>query len=65
MEGETLNKQQTDNSDLGAVSGGFYGKVGAAKLTVRRASDNALLTVDLSTEKGKQEAKLFCKGTDG
>ena len=65
MEGENLNCSETANSDLGVFSGGFYGKVGSAKLTIRRASDNALLTVDLSTEKGKQEAELFCKGTDG
>jgi hypothetical protein len=47
------------------VSGSFYGKIGATKITIRRASDDALLTVDLSTDKGKQEAELFCKGTDG
>ncbi len=38
----------------------------ASKLTIRRASDNSLLTVDvINDEHWKKRLEEFCKGTDG
>jgi hypothetical protein len=36
------------------------------KMTIRRASDNTLLTVDMiNDENWKKKLEQFCKGTDG
>lgn len=43
----------------------LYGNVLYQKIKVRRASDNAFIIVDVSTDKGKRELELFCKGTHG
>lgn len=47
----------------GKYNGSFYGKIEYDKINIRRASDDALLTVDLSTEKGK-EYRRRNKGID-
>ena len=51
---------------IGSVSGSYYGNFNATKMTVRRASDDALLTLDMmNDEHWKKRLEEFCKGTDG
>jgi hypothetical protein len=68
MSKETENTElSTDKAlHIGGVSGSFYGNFNAAKITVRRLSDNALLIVDMmNDEHWKKRLEQFCKGTDG
>jgi len=58
-----MNKENKLN--LGSVSGSFYENFNDCKITVRRASDNALLEVDMmNDEHCKKRLKDFCKGND-
>jgi hypothetical protein len=65
MKHDNLSTEKIGNRDLDSNTISFYGKIGATKITIRRANDNALLTIDLSTDNGKKEAELFCKDTYG
>jgi hypothetical protein len=59
-------EDKTKALHIGSVSGSYYGNFNATKMTVRRASDDALLTVDMmNDEHWKKRLEEFCNGTDG
>jgi len=64
--GKAAKQAKNKALHIAYVSGSFYGNFNARKMTVRRDSDNALLTVDMmNDEHWKKRLEEFCKGTDG
>ena len=47
------------------VSSSFFGHGWPTSISIRRASDDKVMKVDLSTEEGVKAAEDFCKGTHG
>jgi hypothetical protein len=66
MSKEQNNQEKNKALHTGGVSGSFYGNFNAPKMTIRRSSDDALLTVDMmNDEDWKKRLEEFCKRTDG
>jgi len=61
----TVHEAQQPALNKGAVSGSFYGQGWPTSISIRHASDDKVMKVDLSTKEGVKAAEDFCKGTHG
>jgi hypothetical protein len=62
---KTIKKATNPPLSKGAVSGSFYGRGWPTSISIRRAIDDKVIKVDLSTEEGVKAVEDFCKGTHG
>jgi hypothetical protein len=60
-----MKKNLNTALNKGAASGSFYFRGRPISMSIRRASDDKVIKVDLSTEEGVKAAADFCKDTHG